>query len=177
MLDKQSSATELLSLVASGDRAAFRILFERTAPRQLAIARRILGRTDLAEDAVQEAYLTIWTKAANYRENLGSADAWITTIVRRRAIDFLRASPWLSREVAESVTNPAQSAITTSTPERLTLEHCLSALEQKVNTAIRLAYVYGFTHSELSQRLDIPLGTLKSRIKRGLASLKECLEA
>ncbi|WP_171176021.1 sigma-70 family RNA polymerase sigma factor [Ruegeria sp. HKCCD8929] len=165
---------ELLSRTAARDPEAFRALYDRTVSRQLVIARRILPRNDLAEEAVHDAFVSIWHSADRFRPEAGSALGWICTIVRRRAIDRLRASPWLHRELTLLPEDDYKSADTTP-EERLTLEQCLAELSAHVRTAIRLAYLYGMTHSELSARLDMPLGTLKSQLRRGLASLRECL--
>ena len=166
----------LLFRTANQDIAAFRDLYAQTAPRQLAIALRLLGRRDLAEEAVQDAYVSIWQKAGNFRTGMGSGQGWITCIVRRRAIDRLRASPWLAREIdIEGMKVPSKTW--EPSENHLALQQCLDGLPSNVQTAIRLSYHYGLTHMELSKALDLPLGTLKSRLRRGLAALKECLEA
>ncbi|MEX0350119.1 MAG: sigma-70 family RNA polymerase sigma factor [Paracoccaceae bacterium] len=171
---EEPSLEDLLSLTSTGDKAAFKALYDQTAGRQLVIARRIVGRDDLAEEAVHDAYVSIWHSAQHFRAGAGSAMGWICTITRRRAIDRLRASPWLHREVA-TLPEEATPAQATGSEDRLALEQCLGELAPHVRTAIRLAYLYGMTHSELSQRLDLPLGTLKSQLRRGLIALKECL--
>lgn len=174
MSKRDDPIATLLIRTAKHDAAAFRELYELTAPRQLAIATRLLGRCDLAEEAIQDAYISIWNKAASFTPGTGSAQGWITTITRRRAIDRLRASPWLRREINtdQADISPATSDIS---QDRLALQQCLDRLSSNVQSAIRLAYLYGFTHVELSKRLDLPLGTLKSQLRRGLAKLKECL--
>ncbi|MFA3920514.1 sigma-70 family RNA polymerase sigma factor [Ruegeria hyattellae] len=171
---EEPSLEDLLSQTSTGDMAAFKALYDRTARLQLAIARRVLCRDDLAEEAVHDAFVSIWHSAERFLPDDGSAMGWICTIVRRRAIDRLRASPWLHREIATlpDDTLPSQ---TVGSEERLALEQCLGELAPHVRLAIRLAYLYGMTHSELSQSLDLPLGTLKSQLRRGLIALKECL--
>ncbi len=163
----------LLQRVARQDRRAFKDLYDRTAPRLNAIALRMLGRVDLAEEVLQETFLTIWDKAGRYDPALGVAQAWITTILRRRAIDRLRASPWLPRDLPEAETVPA---IVSAIPESLSLRHCLQKLDRATLHAIILSYMYGMTHRELHDRTGIPLGTLKSRLRRGLLALRKCLE-
>lgn len=164
---------DLLREAGRGNASAFRDLYTRTAPRQLAIARRILFRDDLAEEAIQDAYLSIWQCAAQFRPGEGSALGWITAIVRRRAIDRLRASPWLRREIDEA--EPDGGSALGWSEDRMALEECLSALRPHVCRAIRLAYLYGVSHVQLSEVLCMPLGTLKSQIRRGLAELEDCL--
>ena len=174
MPEDEDQIAALLRRTAARDRAAFRRLYDLTAPRQFAIAMRVLGRRDLAEEAVQDAYVSVWQSADAFRPGGGSAQGWITAILRRRAIDRLRASPWLAREVAAEAPEPPPSP--DAPEEALALHRCLGALSAPVRRAIRLAYLYGMTHRELSDALGLPLGTLKSRLRRGLAALKECLE-
>lgn len=171
---EEPSLEDLLSLTSDGDMAAFKALYDRTAALQLAICRRILGRDDLAEEAVHDAFVSIWQSAARFCPENGSAMGWICTIVRRRALDRLRASPWLRREIALQPDEAGPSHATGS-EERMALEQCLKELAPHIRSAIRLAYLYGLTHSELSQSLNLPLGTLKSQLRRGLIALKECL--
>lgn len=164
----------LIARTAERDREAFRTLYDRTSGLLMAIALRMLGRRDLAEEAVQDAFVAIWSQAGRFDPARGTARGWIATIARRRAIDRLRASPWLHREVAEQAEIEATIA---RLPESMTLRHCLSRLDAATRHAICLAYLYGMTHSELNARTGIPLGTLKSKLRRGLASLRTCLEA
>ncbi|MEM9550018.1 MAG: sigma-70 family RNA polymerase sigma factor, partial [Pseudomonadota bacterium] len=172
MKGETDTLEDLLVRTATRDPVAFRSLYDRTVGRQLAIARRILHRADLAEEAVHDAYVAIWHSAARYQPDAGSALGWITTIVRRRAIDRLRASPWLKRETG--IDPHAHQMSSDTQPEtRLALAQCLGELPDAVRRAIRLAYLHGLTHTELSARLDLPLGTLKSRLRRGLAALRE----
>ncbi|MEM7524644.1 MAG: sigma factor-like helix-turn-helix DNA-binding protein [Pseudomonadota bacterium] len=162
----------LLARVATRDRAAFKRLFDLTSGRMLAIAMRILNRRDLAEEAVQDAYLSIWTKAGAYRRGDGAPLAWISVIVRRRAVDRLRASPWLQRESPdfEDGWRPPPGR------ESVDLRRCLEKLDDKTRYAICLSFLYGMTHQELSAATSIPLGTVKSRLRRGLLNLKACLD-
>ena len=175
MPNEHDPIATLLRRTAKRDTTAFRELYDLTSPRQLGIAIRILGRRDLAEEAIQDAYVSIWERAANFRPEMGSAQGWITTIVRRRAIDRLRASTWLKHEVVTDQSE-AHSATATASENDLALYRCLDTLTGKMQVAIRLAYLYGMTHRELSEALEMPLGTIKSRLRRGLEALKECLE-
>lgn len=176
MLESEDSVAALLLRIADKDADAFRELYDRTAPRQLAIAERLLRRRDLAEEALQDAYVSIWQKAQNFRPGKGSAVGWVSAIVRRRAIDRLRASPWLRREtVMEEWEIPFTR--TDSADNRIALKFCLDQLTDTTKRAIGLSYLYGLTHRELSRLLDLPLGTLKSQIRRGFAALKACMES
>lgn len=138
----------------------------------MAISLKILGRIDLAEEAVQEAYVSIWSQAYRFDRRRGTASGWIATIARRRAIDRLRASPWLKREFPQEGEIAARIE---RLSESMTLKHCLGQLPSETRHAICLAYLYGMTHSELSSVSGLPLGTIKSRIRRGLISLRECI--
>ncbi len=172
MLEEPELAT-LIARTAQGDRAAFRRLYDGTSGRLLAITLKILGRRDLAEEALQDSYVSVWKRASGFDAGRGSARGWLATIARRRAIDRLRSSPWLFREVPEP---PEIAASVSRLPERMTLRHCLERLDARTRHAICLAYLYGMTHSELSGKTGIPLGTIKSRLRRGVKSVKECLE-
>lgn len=177
LLDDAQIAT-LIIRTAEGDRAAFRLLYDHAGGWLLAITLRILRRRDLAEEAMQDAFVSVWKTADGFSTARGSALGWLATIARRRAIDRLRASPWLARECAEA--DGADMAETqtalTRLPERLALRQCLEKLDLATRQAICLAYLYGLTHAELSRKTGVPLGTMKSRLRRGLQSLKECLE-
>lgn len=169
-----SPLSDLILRTAQHDRSAFKEFYERTSPRMMAIATRLLGRRDLAEEAVQDAYVSAWQASTRFDPAAGSALAWITTITRRRAIDRLRASPWMQREVPETV--DTATATDGSAADQITLQTCLNRLPNETRISICLCYIYGLTHSELSVALAQPLGTIKSRLRRGLLDLKECLQ-
>lgn len=171
MLDN-AKLSALITRTAGRDRTAFRELYDATSPLLMAIALKILGRRDLAEEAVQDAYVSIWSQAHRFDERRGAARGWIATIARRRAIDRLRASPWLKREFPQEGEVAARIE---RLPESMTLRHCLAQLTTDTRNAICLAYLYGMTHTELSSMSGIPLGTIKSRLRRGLAALRECI--
>ena len=173
---------ELLAATAQGDRQAFGRLYQRTNGRLFALALGILRRRDLAEDVLQEAYLTVWSKAAQQHAGRASPFAWMATIVRHRAIDRLRARTNDPEPVAD-INLVADSVVAEVTDEReilaalsASVRQCLERLDEKRRDAILLAYYYGMTHEEISARLDTPLGTTKSWVRRGLLQLKGCLE-
>ncbi len=172
LLDDEKLAG-LITRTAEGDREAFRSLYDQTSGWMLAISMKILRRRDLAEEAIQDAFVSIWKQAERYDRTSGSPRGWMATITRRRAIDRLRASPWLARENSEI---PDAAGIIARLPERLALRQCLERLDARTRHSICLAYLYGLSHSELSEKTGLPLGTIKSRLRRGLMSLKECLE-
>ena len=178
----QSAALEaLLAATADGDRAAFAALYRHASPQLLTLAVRILRRREMAEEVLQEAFISIWRHADDFRPEKGSPMAWMATIVRNRALDRRRrarpevaldedasASQW-----ADPAPDPLAQALISDEARRL--GHCLDELEDGPRRAITLAYYDGYTHEELVARLDAPLGTIKSWIRRGLLRLKGCL--
>lgn len=166
--------------IAQGKVEAFRRLYDIEAPRMLGISIRVLKRRALAEEAVHDAFLSIWNHAASYEPRLGSPRAWIHTIVRNRALNILRGEA--RTELTDNI-ETFDAASDEESPEEITsrlsdadaLKHCLQHLEETPRQAVLLAFVQGLSHGEIAARLGIPLGTIKSRIRRSLISLKECL--
>lgn len=156
--------------VAGGDRVAFRLLYASTAPRLHAIALRMSRRGDLAQDAVQECYLRIWRKAGSFDPARGLALPWMATILRHVVLDRLPAErPY--EDVAE-----VEIAVPPAEPGEVRLHSCLKRLAEMQLKAVLLVYYDGLTHVEVSERLAVPLGTAKSWVRRGIESLKTCLE-
>ena len=183
--DTRAEGEQLVSLLhaaARGDRVAFEAVYRATAPRALGIALRLLRRRDLAEEAVQEAYVEIWRKAASFDAARGPAPAWIAGIVRYRAIDLLRRLQRRDQleggETQLEIPDPGPLAsdlvIDMETAGRLA--GCLNTLRSEQEQAIRLAYFDGLTYEQVSHRLNSPVGTTKSRIRRGLLHLRRCLD-
>ena len=173
---------ELLLAAGRGDRRAFARIYQLSASRLYPIAIRILGRQDVAEEILQEAFVSIWRKAAQFRPDRGKPLAWMATIVRHRAIDRLRAEAREPRNMAEWNESTEASAggvlAGPEVPEHIaaTIRGCLERLQEGQRRAILLAYYHGMTHEELAARLDAPLGTVKSWVRRGLLQLRECLD-
>lgn len=170
----------LLSATAQGDQRAFAELYQSTSGRLYAIGLQMLRRRDLAEEAVQEAFVRIWHNAGEYHQEKGAVLTWMTSIVRYRALDMLRATK--SRREDNEQTAP--EAEDTQSPEvelyqnrdKVRIDRCLDHLEDQQKQAIHLAYFKGLTHSELCDHLGSPLGSVKSWIRRGLERLKRCLD-
>jgi len=177
-----AEAAELLKAIAGRDRGAFRRLYDAEAARLFAIALRVVRDRAAAADAVQEGFIQIWQNAARFDPAAGSARAWIATIVRYRALDLARAR---GREVLEP--EPVSPDRATEEPDILDLLHareqhrrladCLGALAEKNRRMIVLAFVDGYSHGQIAGRLELPLGTVKAWIRRGLTALRECLGA
>jgi len=173
----------LLAACARRDRAAFERLYRETSPKLFGIALRILRREDWAEDVLQECYVRIWDHAQDYRAGLAAPMTWMTSIVRNRCLDWLRR-PNLEvideeGEMIEGAESdaPGPLAELESGADARALKKCLDVLEAKQRQAIALAYFDGLSHAELAGHLRVPLGTVKTWVRRGLLRLKSCLEA
>jgi RNA polymerase sigma factor (sigma-70 family) len=179
---KRRQLSAALHRVAAGDRPALRLVYDMTSAKLFGICLRILKDRSEAEDVLQEVYLTVWRKASAFEETRASPITWLVAIARNRAIDRLRSSGAASRilpiEAAEQVEDPAPSAAASleSVQEGMRLQSCLDELEARQSAAIRAAFMDGLTYEQLALRGGVPLGTMKSWIRRGLARLRECLE-
>lgn len=170
---------KLLSATAQGDQEAFARLYEHTAGKLYAVSLQLLRRRELAEEAVQEAYVRIWHSAADYQQEKGSVQTWMVSIVRYRALDMLRYAQRRSEDRdqgLEEVTVDSPETEFWGARERVRIDDCMERLELEQRNAIQLAYFNGFTHHEVCSRLGSPLGSVKSWIRRGLQRLKRCLE-
>ena len=173
---------EALEQSARGDRAAFRRVYDATSAKLFGVALRILHDRQLAEDVLQDAYVTIWNKASTFDASRASPITWLATIARNRSIDRLRASA--SRptggpldEAAEVRDDaPDAEALLEARQETGRLNACLDELDSRAHAAIRTAFFEGETYEALAERNGVPLGTMKSWIRRGLQKLKGCLE-
>ncbi|WP_257993652.1 sigma-70 family RNA polymerase sigma factor [Cupriavidus pauculus] len=185
--DEPDPLETLLGRVAIGDRQALRAVYELSAPKLFGLALRITGKRDLAEDVVQESFVSIWHHAGDYRPQLAAPMTWMTTIVRNRALDALRrtaaarlasATPLddaPEADLADAAAGPAELA--QASQQARALNRCLQRLEPGQRQAIVQAYLHDMSHSELAARMHAPLGTIKSWIRRGLERLRACLES
>lgn len=165
--------------------AALRELYDATSSRLYGVALRVTGNRNWAEDVLQEAFLNIWRIAGDYRVSLSPPMAWMGVIVRSRALDFLRRrtseradqgvelDEYLQDTVAGDGTNPADAAELSE--QAFALRQCLSRLEAKQREVVSLAYMRDLSHGELSAQLKLPLGTVKTWIRRGLEQLRQCM--
>jgi len=172
---REAELTAALKRCAGGDRTALRLVYDSEAPQMLGIARRMLRRRDLAEEAVQDTFVRVWRAAGTYDPARGGARTWIYAILRNCTISILRDEARFAHAPAnEPDTAPAADPVA-ALPERQALRRCLERLEPPRRSAIVLAYVHGLTHGELAGRLGVPLGTAKSWVRRGMAALQECM--
>ena len=170
-------------LVATGteDREAFARVYRLTRAKLFGICLRICGERQAAEDVLQDVYVTIWKRASGYEPGRASPIAWLATIARNRAIDWRRAQgrrPSVPVEDAPPLVDPAPGA-----RERMLFDEderrlyaCLERLTDAQRDAIRTAFFDGLTYAELADRRAVPLGTMKSWVRRGLTRLRECLD-
>ena len=181
-IQSRDQLASLLAATAGGNHEAFAKLHRLTRVRLLRIAHRITGDRAVAEEVLQEVFLSIWQKAHLYSEASGAPIAWMTFLVRNRAIDRLRV---IERRRglapgADSDMDRFQSRIAGKTETQILVEQsvlrCLQNLQEKYRAFILLAFYEEMTHRELSRATNTPLGTVKSNLRRGLAKLKLCLE-
>ena len=174
---------ELLGRCARRDAAAVQALYARTAPQLLAILVRMLGTRAAAEDALQDAFVRIWQQAGQFERIKGRAMAWMVAIARNRAIDLQRAArPTLLLDAAElagaeqlRVEGAADTAEFAAT--HAALRRCLELLGASQRLCLLLAYQRGLTHERIAFSIGQPLGTVKSLVRRGLQSLRACMES
>lgn len=173
--------TEALVRTGNEDRAAFRDVYALTSAKLFGICLRICGERQAAEDVMHEVYLLIWRRAGAFEPGRSSPITWLATIARNRAIDWRRAQGGRvavpiddALQIADSA--PLASAVMEVAEEAHSVHRCLGELEGRQSAAIRTAFFGGLTYAEIAARDSVPLGTMKSWVRRGLARLKECLE-
>ncbi len=184
----QSSAADPATLatwigaVALGDQRAYRRLYDATSPKLFAVALRILRDESRAEDVLQDSFVNVWNSAAGYNAALSAPMTWMITIVRNRALDYLRRTDRRAVEldgdleaVLES-NDPTPAALASGRQDAVALQTCLKRLDAGQRQAIAFAYWQGLTHSELAVTLKVPIGTVKTWIRRGLEKMRRCLD-
>lgn len=187
--DRNRRLTDLLHACAQGRQAALQELYGLVAPQLFAVLLRILKRRDLAEEAMQDAFVSVWQKAGSYAADKGAPMTWLVSICRYRALDMLRREhrevslePLLEQEaegggaLQEFATEAVDASLFTMAEARA-LDECFGRLNEGQRNSLRLAYYDGCTHEEIAGTLKSPVGTVKSWVRRGLESLKRCLEA
>ncbi len=164
---------------ARGEKPALRALYQEEAGRLIGVTLRILRRRDLAEEAVQDAFVQIWRKAGQFDPARGSARGWVYAIARNRALNILRDSGREDLVASEDLdalreADPVESAWS-GLDHASRLRGCLEALDEQKRRCVLMAHVLGCTHGEIAGRLGAPLGTVKAWVRRGLIALRECL--
>jgi RNA polymerase sigma factor (sigma-70 family) len=177
------SSGELVTLlegIASGDRAALSTLYERTSAKLYGICVRLLSSEAEAEDALQETYVTVWRSAARFDPTKASPITWLAVVARNKSIDRLRRKTF-STETIDAAADipdggPTAFEVVQRDQDSERLSGCLDELEEKPRSMIRAAFLDGASYPELAEREGVPLGTMKSWIRRALLRLRGCLE-
>ncbi len=164
-----------LAACARQESFALNAIYARDSRWLLSVALRIVKRRELAEEVLHDAFMQIWTKAHQYNPRMGSARGWVFTIVRNRALNALRNG---AHEVSSDEVLTPEAVVQASGLLRVEvgqLNICMNQLDSQKQQAILLAFIEGHSHEQVAQRMNAPLGSVKSWIRRGLISLKECL--
>lgn len=170
----------LFARIKLKDQHAFSEFYDQTSHRLYGLILKIVIDKDKAQDVLQECYQKIWTNAQQHQPSKGSAWSWVCQLTRNHTIDAYRKVR-RERDI-EVLDNDAQDPLAVDGtpnlwPEFMSLGTCLQAIRQEQQSVLLSAYVYGWSHSELVSKFNLPLGTIKSWIRRGLQELRECLEA
>ena len=174
-----------LQAAARQDASSFRLLYDATSPKLFGFALRILGKRELAEEALQDGYVAIWNGAASYQAHLAAPMTWMTAIVRNKALDLLRRSgvdaeidgPVFDADIMHALQDPRATPIDALliSHDARALAYCMSLLEGAHRQVVGLAFFHDLSHSEVAQQMAIPIGTVKTWIRRSLERLKTCL--
>ena len=172
---------DLLARSGLGDRAAFEELYNATCSKLFAVSLRIVRERQLAEEVLQDSFVSIWNHASDYAQAKSAPTTWMTAIVRNRSLDVLRRGSHEAEDVDEQLA--AKLVDESASPERElqdatdrhAIHECLKELEAEQRQSIALAFYQGLSHSELASHMRKPLGTVKTHIRRGLLRLKDCL--
>lgn len=170
----------LLRLIAHGDSGALSDLYDRTSSKLFGICVRLLGNHGEAEEVLQEVYLTVWKKAERFDPGKASPITWLAVLARNKAIDRLRRHR-LATDPIESAGDvaddqPSALDVLERVEEQGRLNGCLEELDHQQREMIRAAFLDGATYPELAEREGVPLGTMKSWVRRGLLRLRGCLQ-
>jgi RNA polymerase sigma factor (sigma-70 family) len=177
---EQDELNRLLLRTGQGDRSAFEELYRRTAAKLLGISLRLLRDRDDAEEVLQEIYVTVWRRAASFDASRAGAMTWLVALSRNKAIDRLRQHRRAALADVGWGDMLDDAAAPTVDPDRTEdyrrLQRCLDQLDPQHQRSLREAFFSGATYSELAARCKVPLGTMKSWIRRSLIQLRKCLE-
>src|SRR5438105_7144763 len=180
VMDATRDVAGLLAGVASADRSALAQLYQRTSAKLYGICLRVLRDEGEAEEALQDVFVTIWNKARLYDPAKAGALTWLSVLARNKAVDRVRIKRITTSELAEAAEFPDDSPsafeLLEAADDRVRLAHCLEQLDERYRSLIRAAFIDGASYPELAEREAVPLGTMKSWIRRSLQRLRGCLE-
>ena len=174
---------DLMPLVEVGDAEALATLYDRHGRAAYSLAYRLMGEKQEAEDVVQEAFVKVWRSAGGYRVGRGSVRTWILSIVHNRGIDQIRSHASRRRtqdkvEASTPTSEPSEAfSETWKNSQREQVREALNTLPQEQLKILELAYFSGYTHVEIAERLDLPLGTVKGRMRLGLRKIRDFFQA
>lgn len=183
MSDARARLAALLGQVAAGRSDALETVYRLTSAKMFGICLRVTGDRAGAEEALQDSFVKIWRKAAVFDADRASPITWMAAIARNSAIDWKRAQGIVSAMTDDDGASEAPDSSVNAVEDleaRSTRHHildCIDRLEQQQARAVRTAFYDGLSHSELATQMDVPLGTLKSWIRRAMITLKECIDA
>jgi RNA polymerase sigma-70 factor, ECF subfamily len=177
----QAELVWLLAAIAKGDAAAFERLYGASRAKLYGVLLRILGTPELADEVMQETYVKIWTMAGKFDPTIASPTTWMVAIARNRAIDIVRQKGDLSIEDAPeaigAATTPPPLARREMSEELKRLLACLGKLDPEKQRIVLLAYYSGWSREQLARKLDIPMNTIKTWLRRSLLEIRECMES
>jgi RNA polymerase sigma-70 factor, ECF subfamily len=178
----QAELVVLLAAIANGDVAAFEQLYGATRAKLYGVLLRILGKPELAEEVMQETYLKVWKMADKFDSTLASPITWMVAIARNRAIDIVRKKGEVSIEdepgaMEVAADTPAPLARREMTEELKRLLSCLGKLDPEKQRIVLLAYYSGWSRDQLAKKLDIPVNTIKTWLRRSLLEIRGCMGA
>lgn len=175
----------LIDRVAQRDEAALKALYDLVSSKLYGLSLRVVGKHEWAEDVLQETFLQIWRAAGDYRASLSPPMAWLGLIVRSRSLDCLRRRSaeraHLTDEIDDAMADtmegqsPNPMDVSLASQQAWALHQCLGKLENRQREVVSLAYLRDLSHSELAEQLKLPLGTVKTWIRRGLEQLRTCM--
>ena len=176
---------QLLDRIALQDAAALKALYELCSSKLFGLAVRVVGNREWAEDVLQEAFMTIWRAAGDYRATLSPPMAWLGLIVRSRGLDFLRrrtadrsgVTQELDEVMGETLEGDSPNPMDTThaSQQAWALHQCMARLDNRQREVVSLDYLRDLSHGELAEQLKLPLGTVKTWIRRGLDQLRTCM--
>lgn len=181
MTDRRTELKEALAATGRGDRQSLERVYAMTSSKVFSTIVRIVRRRDRAEDILQDVYVKVWRRAGRFDPAKGSPITWLCAIARNSALNELRRSSRDQEIPDDDFPEVADTSIVAAddwlcaAEDSAALEKCLEGLRADHRRSIKMAFFEGFSHSELAEKVNVPLGTMKSWIKRGLAGLKGCL--
>ena len=183
MQDNRAELQEALIAVSAGDRDSLKTVYDLTSSKLYGTIVRIVRSRERSEDLLQDVFVKVWTRAGRYDPDKGSPITWLSTLARNTALNDVRrvgrareVSDEILPEVSDDDAMPADDWLC-HMEDCEALRRCMEELQNDHRRSIRMAFFEGYSYSQLAERIEVPLGTMKSWIRRGLSALKGCLSA